>query len=166
MREINRIYIHCSDSLWGEVEEIRRWHLGREDYTDIGYHFLICNPYPFYRSLKDNIPDPSYDGRVQPGRSLAITGAHVEGDNRNTVGICLVGCHNFTERQFASLFKLLKDLLAMFKLNISKVWGHYEYWTKRGLPREKDCPNLDMDELRNNYLQWEREGRHLSFNVT
>jgi len=165
MRAIERIYIHCSDSLWGEIEEIRQWHLQR-GFSDIGYHYLICNQFPFYQSLKDDLPDLSYDGRVQNGRSLDVPGAHVHGDNRNTVGICLVGISEFTQAQLEALFKLMGTLLERFNLRVSDVLGHYEYWTERTQKPLKSCPNIDMETLRNDYLGWERKGRHLSFNVT
>lgn len=165
MRDISKIYVHCSDSIWGEIDEIRRWHLQR-GFDDVGYHYLICNRFPFYSSLKDDIPDPSYNGRIQPGRDLAIDGAHVKGDNRSSIGVCLVGIDTFSDRQMTSLFRLLSSLLKEFNLSISQVWGHYEYWTKKGQEPLKSCPNLDMEELRNRYMRQEREGTGLQFNVT
>ncbi|MBD3170155.1 MAG: N-acetylmuramoyl-L-alanine amidase, partial [candidate division Zixibacteria bacterium] len=64
MRGINMIVVHCTDSAWGEVEEIRRWHRTR-GFDDIGYHYLICNRFPYYKNLKDGRPDPLFDGKVQ-----------------------------------------------------------------------------------------------------
>lgn len=55
------------------VREIERWHRER-GFLAIGYHFLVA---------------PS--GRVYRGRPLDRMGAHVQGHNRGTVGICLLG---------------------------------------------------------------------------
>jgi N-acetylmuramoyl-L-alanine amidase len=55
------------------VREIERWHLER-GFLAIGYHFVI-----------------SPTGRIFVGRPIDRMGAHVEGHNRGTVGICLMG---------------------------------------------------------------------------
>jgi N-acetylmuramoyl-L-alanine amidase len=55
------------------LREIERWHLDR-GFLGIGYHFVI-----------------SPTGRIFRGRPVDRMGAHVEGHNRGTVGICLMG---------------------------------------------------------------------------
>jgi ssDNA-binding Zn-finger/Zn-ribbon topoisomerase 1 len=154
-RKIERIYLHCSASDWGEKEEIRRWHLQR-GFSDMGYHFLICNQYPTYSSLKDEKPKEPFNGKLQIGRDIEKPGAHVKYDNRNTIGICLVGTNKFTEKQFEKTQELLKELLQLTNLPIEAILGHYEYWTKRGEEPQKNCPNFDLEVFRErfrNYLK-------------
>ena len=55
------------------MREIERWHLER-GFLAIGYHFVI-----------------SPTGRIFVGRPVDRMGAHVQGHNRGTVGICLMG---------------------------------------------------------------------------
>jgi len=70
------IIIHCSATPEGKdytVEDIRRWHLNR-GFKDIGYHFVI------YR-----------DGSVHVGRNKDLVGAHCEGHNAISIGVCYIG---------------------------------------------------------------------------
>jgi N-acetylmuramoyl-L-alanine amidase len=152
-RKIERIYLHCSDSDWGEVEEIRRWHLQRR-FSDIGYHFLICNQFPTYSSLKEGKPREAFDGKIQLGRHINKPGEHLKGDNRNTIGICLVGTNKFTEKQFKQTQKLLTLLLELTGLPVEVILGHYEYWIRRGETPEKSCPNFNMEEFRANFRKY------------
>ena len=76
MRNINRIVIHCSATPEGRdvtVEEIRGWHKAR-GFKDIGYHYVI---------------DAS--GELHKGRAVELAGAHAQGYNAESIGICYVG---------------------------------------------------------------------------
>lgn len=76
MRKIDAIVIHCSAtraSLPVTVNDIDGWHRAR-GFKKIGYHYVI------YR-----------DGSVHPGRPVEEVGAHAEGHNATSIGICYVG---------------------------------------------------------------------------
>ena len=139
MRKINLLVIHCSASEWGDVNAIREWHLER-GFSDIGYHYVILNGYRTYRPYKQNQIEFGKDGVIEQGRSIEQVGAHVEGHNQNSVGICLVGDHAFSKLQKATLKSLVADLRVRFPEAVIK--GHYE------LNPNKTCPNMDMDKLR------------------
>ena len=141
MREIRKIIVHCTDSTWGNVQIIDRWHKER-GWDSIGYHYLILNSYPTYRSLKERRPSPESDGLIEEGRPLEKIGAHCRGHNLDSIGIALVGVNTFSKAQIYSLQKLIKLLLRQFNLSINDVYGHYEF------NRMKSCPNLDMDWFR------------------
>ena len=103
---------------------IDRWHRQR-GFLRIGYHYVILR-----------------DGTVQKGRLDTEIGAHVEGHNSGSLGICMVGGlndttgkseNNFTDVQFDSL----KVLLTKLKVSNPEavVLGH------RDFPNvAKDCP--------------------------
>lgn len=135
MRQITKIVVHCaatpSDMDVG-VKEIRSWHLKR-GFNDIGYHFVIRR-----------------DGKIEKGRDVETIGAHVEGHNKNSIGICLVGGYkrvgkqlatenNFTPAQFDTLAELLKQLEAKYKG--VKFYGH------RDLNPGKDCPSFSLKDF-------------------
>lgn len=141
MREIRKIIVHCTDSSWGNAQIIDSWHKER-GWDGIGYHFLILNSYPTYRSLKERRPAVENDGLIEEGRPLEKMGAHCRGHNLDSVGIALVGVNAFSKAQIYSLQKLIKLLLKQFNLSINDVYGHYEF------DRMKSCPNLDMDWFR------------------
>jgi N-acetylmuramoyl-L-alanine amidase len=143
MRPIDLVVIHCSDSLYGDATLIDVWHKQR-GWAEIGYHYVILNGYPDEASHRLKRPQFARDGELQTGRPLTEVGAHVRGRNENSVGICLIGCDQFTSAQFATLAKLLADLRSQFPE--AKVVGHYEVQLAEDPP--KSCPNLDMDWMR------------------
>lgn len=130
MRRIDEIIIHCAATRpeWMEghptvakVREIDRWHRGL-GWSGIGYHYVIDR-----------------DGTVADGRPLERTGAHVQGHNTGTIGICLLGGHGSSkDDQFSDHFTALQDkaLRALVtKLHrqfpgIQRVSGHNQYANK------------------------------------
>lgn len=125
------IVVHCSDTYTSMdigADEIRKWHKGR-GWKDIGYHFVIRR-----------------DGSVEKGRALRAVGAHVQGYNSVSVGICLVGGKadngrpedNFAEAQMTSLKTLIDRLLLEFEQ--AKVTGH------NSLNSNRACPCFNVEE--------------------
>ncbi len=158
-RHIDKIIIHCSDSDFGDVEIIRKWHtlskmppeiaakikagtLPKSEaakygngWSDIGYQFVILNG---CRKKGDYRPED--DGLLEKGRSWKIPGAHCRGENKTSIGVCLIGKRNFTAKQ---LYQALPEIIRMVgTFNTIEVYGHYEFSNK------KTCPNIDMDLLR------------------
>ena len=137
MRTIRKLIVHCTDSAFGDVREIDRWHRER-GFSLIGYHFVLCNG---HRTGKSEY-STEVDGLIEYGRTVGMEGAHCYGHNRDSIGICLVGKKEFTNTQMLSLNALLKRLMAEYKLCPKDVYGHYEF------EPGKTCPNLDMDLIR------------------
>ena len=130
MRKINQIIVHCSDT-FPEMdvgrEEIRKWHVEERGWEDIGYHFIIRR-----------------NGTMEAGRPIEEIGAHVRGENADSIGICMVGGKpftNFSLKQYQALKDLVQFLLVAHKLTLDKVYGHYEY------DDSKSCPTFDVREL-------------------
>ncbi len=121
MREITQHIVHCSDSNFGDVVAIRRWHLAR-GWRDVGYHFIIRK-----------------DGEIEIGRTLDEVGAHCRGYNKNSVGTCLIGRDDFSEKQLKSLNRLQIFLRILFP-EIT-VHGHREFNSN------KTCPNFNIEEV-------------------
>ena len=123
MREIKQIIIHCSDSdyEWHDnIDTIRRWHIAR-GFKDIGYHYVILN-----------------DGTVVEGRSLSEPGAHCEGQNADSIGICLTGKKVFSRNQIAAYADLVQRLQEIYGLRNKHVKPHKYY------NPYKTCPNFDV----------------------
>ena len=53
--------------------------------------------------------DSNRSGKVENGRPEYWMGAHVKGKNDISLGVCLVGKNKFTEKQYLSLEKVLKN---------------------------------------------------------
>ena len=127
---VTEITLHCADTrpewmagrpLVEKVAEIRRWHVQERGWRDIGYHWVIDR-----------------DGTVAPGRLETEIGAHVEGHNRGTIGVCLLGGYgakaddpfekSFTPAQAAAVRRLINEINA--RAAIRKVSGHNDYAAK------------------------------------
>jgi len=150
IRKINKIILHCSDSEWGTMFEIKKWHTdplpkGR-GWSHIGYHYVVCNSFPTYNSWKDKQPDLNNMGLIQISLDEKIAGIHCVGDNWDSIGICMIGVKDFSDDVIQSTRKLIKNLLNKYNLTPKDVWGHYE--RQSGIKQGKTCPNIDMNEFR------------------
>lgn len=123
MRKISRIIVHCAASK-GDVsaKTIKSWHLER-GWRDIGYHYVIRR-----------------NGTIELGRPVAESGAHVQGKNKDSIGVCLAGGYggsdNYTDQQMSSLRTLCGGLIHEHgKLG---VMGHNDF------TNAKTCPNFNV----------------------
>lgn len=130
-RPIDKLIIHCSatkPSMDIGAKEIRKWHTDKppngNGWSDIGYHYVIRR-----------------DGTVEPGRPLALVGAHVAGHNTGSHGICLVGGipeANFTKEQWDQLARVVRAFKAQYPK--ATVHGHNEF------DAGKACPSFDVQK--------------------
>lgn len=139
-RKIKKIAVHClytPSTMDVGAKEVHEWHKER-GWSGIGYHFIIRR-----------------DGSVEIGRGIDYIGAHVRGNNRNTIGIAYAGgakrdgkklvtdYDNLSNEQKSALFTLAHYLSEIHGLKKDKILGHCEF------PRVyKSCPNLNMQALR------------------
>jgi len=125
MRKIDKIILHCSDSTFGNASLIDEWHRER-GFDNIGYHYVITKC-----------------GDIELGRDLGKAGAHCYGQNKYSIGICLIGKNTFTAKQLLeALPTLITTICNEYGLTLKDVYGHYEFNTG------KTCPNIDMDLLK------------------
>lgn len=165
-RPIRLIVIHCSDSQNGRslfsgvpgtpgfrdpAMEIDAWHRERGFHRDtywrgrqnaalsaIGYHYVIGR-----------------NGALFTGRHEEERGAHAQGWNMHSIGLCLVGTDVFTPHQYAQLRRTLEGLAERLAVPLAPpvlatldgkgvvrqagVCGH------RDLPgHRKACPGFDV----------------------
>lgn len=101
----------------------------------IGYHYVIKR-----------------NGEVEIGRELKQVGAHVQGHNHESLGVCLVGGidadgepeANFTEEQYNALSTLLYQLKTIYPE--AEIKGHRNF-------ANKACPSFDVEEWWTNKTQ-------------
>lgn len=141
MRPIDLIVIHCSATPEGkhfDLEDIDRMHKAR-GFAMVGYHYIVL-----------------LDGTVQKGRPDAIAGAHVQGFNKHSIGICYIGGiadgkakDTRTDEQKAALEKLVKGLRTRFPK--ARICGHRDLSPDldrdgKVEPHEwmKQCPSFDV----------------------
>lgn len=131
-RHITDIIVHCSytpENMDIGVKEIDRWHRER-GWLGIGYHLVLTR-----------------SGELEEGRPIERIGAHVQGRNTGSIGICMIGgmnrsktapAINYTPEQFNALRNLIDELLE--KYPNAKVSGHND-WDKK-----KTCPNFKANK--------------------
>lgn len=128
MRRIDKIIIHCSATPEGRavtVRDIDKWHR-EKGYNGIGYHYII-----------------GLNGEVWKGRDINLIGAHTQGQNANSIGVCYVGgCDKAmnakdtrTAAQKVALLNLVKELKKQYPN--ATIHGHNEYAAKA-------CPSFNV----------------------
>ncbi len=126
MRTITLIIIHCSATPEGRslsFEECRRDHIMHRHFRDIGYHFYITR-----------------DGTVHDGRPIEKVGAHCEGHNSNSIGICYEGgldangkpADTRTEAQRKALKSLVERMHRLFPKAL--IVGHHDLNPRKACP--------------------------------
>ena len=127
MREIDKIFIHCSATpphMHVDAKIIDKWHKER-GWSGIGYHYVIKR-----------------DGQIELGRPIEKIGAQVKGHNKSSIGVCYCGGvddkmepeDNRTGQQIDSLLMLLKYLKNIFPNAV--IHGHRDF-------SPKACPSFD-----------------------
>ena len=115
----DEIILHHAEAKSASVEEVNRWHLER-GWTGIGYHFYIRK-----------------DGRIYRGRPEWAVGAHAQGHNSRSVGICCEGSYmseTMPKAQFDALVGLVREEMA--KCPGAKVLRHKDV-------NSTDCPGVN-----------------------
>ena len=120
---IKLLVVHCSDTDNAKdlnALDIHKMHLNF-GWNGIGYHKVICR-----------------SGKIENGRPEYWAGAHVKGKNDISLGVCLIGRDYFTDLQFSSLEKVLREWKFLYPG--SKILGHRDTGNT-----SKTCPNFDVD---------------------
>jgi len=135
-RDIKFVAVHCADTPNGRpqsVADIDSWHVERGFHRSdsarkgfnptlkaIGYHYVIY-----------------VDGSLHTGRAESEVGAHVEGYNSVSIGICMIGATKFTPAQWGTLNALLHDLKSRYPN--AKIQGHRDFPNVK-----KSCPGFSV----------------------
>lgn len=151
-RTYKEIVIHCSATREDKdyaFSDLKRDHLAR-GFREIGYHFYITK-----------------DGVIYTGRDIKQIGAHVQGHNAYTIGICYEGGLDSkgkpkdtrTQEQKNSIVDLMGILCSNYP-TIKAIKGHRDYspdLNDNGIiePNEwiKVCPCFDAKKEYKNFIK-------------
>lgn len=124
-KHVKYLVVHCSDSRKSPylgAKDIHDWHTHHTRGFDcIGYHSVI-----------------RAHGQIELGRPTYLRGAHVRNMNWCSLGVCLIGRHNFSLKQKEALKCQLASWLEQFP--DARIAGHYQF------DDNKTCPNFDVPE--------------------
>lgn len=135
MKKVNKIILHCSATKEGvdiNAKTIDGWHKKR-GWKEIGYHYVV-----------------RLDGLIETGRMINEIGAHVKGENLNSIGICYIGgLESFetngeykpkdtrTKEQKESILILLNYLKKIYPEAL--IYGHNSF-------SNKSCPCFNVNK--------------------
>lgn len=141
LSELKYIVVHHSGTVSGTSESFAKYHIDTRDWPGIGYHYVIPK-----------------DGVIEKTNYNTTISYHVGEQNRESIGICLVGYFDIeepTQEQYNSLAWLIKDLLKAYP--ILEVKGHRAF-------KSTSCPgkNFDFSYL-NTLLRHEEKSKYDMF---
>lgn len=129
-----KVILHCSATPDYSVHQERfdkfgaadidLWHRER-GFKGIGYHWVIRR-----------------NGMVEPGRTEQTIGAHCQGYNYGSIGICYIGTKQITDFQLESLAELYKEINQRWKIDAGNWFGHYQF------NPNKTCPGFKIEIIR------------------
>jgi hypothetical protein len=144
MRSINRVIVHHSAGKTTETAaEVRRFHLSK-GWNDIGYHWFLHRQ-PVGDALGRWVEGPWV---LEQGRSEALAGAHDEGQNPDSIGVCIAGNYSRESVDPAGwiiLVLTVVDICRRWGLTADQVEGHREH-EPSSTPTA--CPGFDPERLR------------------
>jgi N-acetylmuramoyl-L-alanine amidase len=129
--ETKRIMLHCTANS-GDVsfEQLYALHVGKNGWSDVGYHFLIRT-----------------DGTIQACRDISKVGAGCSGQNHDTIHIAYAGgilsdgssIDNRTPQQIESMVWLIRHLATQYDDldDPQDIVGHNQF-------AAKDCPCFNV----------------------
>lgn len=124
------IVLHHAEAVKCTAQDVHSWHRAN-GWTGIGYHFFVRK-----------------DGTIYRGRPINVVGAHVQGMNSCSIGICAEGDYHTKEKtmpqaQKKSIIELCQYLKKNYYPN-AKIVGHREIG-------DSNCPGryYPLDEIKN-----------------
>ena len=124
------IVLHHAEAVKCTAQDVHSWHRAN-GWTGIGYHFFVRK-----------------DGTIYRGRPINVVGAHVQGMNSCSIGICAAGDYHTKEKtmpqaQKKSIIELCQYLKKNYYPN-AKIVGHREIG-------DSNCPGryYPLDEIKN-----------------
>lgn len=128
--KVNKIIVHHSataDNLTVSWGAIRKYHIEKLGFQDIGYHAGV--------ELVESGGRRYYESFL--GRSWFVPGAHCRGQNHDSLGICLVGNFDLEIPDYGLLeagAKVVALWMALFAV------PHYMIFPHNAFNPQKSCP--------------------------
>ena len=132
MGSINKITVHhtTEPSNISRLSDIQYLNIIEKSHHErgmacIGYHYIIGR-----------------DGKIYQGRPIKYQGAHVLSNNKNNIGVSLIGDFNKrmpTKAQLKSLNSILYSLRKKYHLPATRVYGHKHLG-------KSECPGVQLEK--------------------
>lgn len=144
MRDVRCIILHCSATRWNQdigVKEIDQWHKAR-GFAKIGYNKVI-----------------RLSGKIEDGRDYNEVGAHCQGFNKYSIGICYVGGIDSEGKCVDTRNEKQKYSLHYLVDCIRSSYGNIPVIAHNWFNANKACPCIRQSELNkefNTKVDWSK----------
>lgn len=139
MRPIDFIVVHHTDSPeTTTVDDVWRWHVLENGWSDVGYHYLIHQ---------------TDDGQwvSSEARHVDRVGSHDQGANVGSIGVAVAGRYDRTALSIEArrvLIEQIYELCVKYNLTSHDVYGHSERAPRESGLDNTTCPGFDMRDVR------------------
>lgn len=134
MREIKRIFIHCTAGSQKQTVKDLLNEFKAKGWTNPGYHYVV---FPDGK-IENLLAEDKISNGVQGYNSTSINVAYVGGiDSKGKA------CDNRTDLQRTTLVDLLADLKSRYPN--AHIMGHRDIWGKDSKKWKKMCPCFDAE---------------------
>lgn len=140
MRNIDTIIIHCTATKPDQpvtIEDVRRWHVEGNKWSDVGYHALI-----------------TADGVIEYGRPMHKQGAGVRGHNANSVHVAYVGGLNADGEPEDTMTPDQVRALYAYVTGFVRVMGAMQVIGHNDLTDDKACPSFKVAQKFPTLVSW------------
>lgn len=120
------IILHHQAGKGQTVKQIHEYHKNKLGWAGIGYHFFI-----------------DFNGNIFEGRPINTIGAHCNGNNSKSIGICLEGDFRYdkpTNEQIKSLKELVSYIKEKYPSIGNRVLNHNDLYKTL-------CPVVDLKNM-------------------
>lgn len=135
MREIKRIFVHCTAGSQKQTKEDLLREFRSRGWTYPGYHYVVFPDGTIDQLLNENTPSNGVQGYNQTSINVAYVGG---------VDAKLRPVDNRTDKQRASLRSLLEGLKRTYPN--AHIMGHRDIWGKDSRKWKKMCPCFDAEK--------------------
>ena len=128
-----RIILHHAEASQCTAEDIHRWHLNN-GWAGAGYHFLVRKDGSIYRLRPEN-----------------KVGAHAQGANSDSIGICFEGAY-MAETMPQAQINAGKELVAYLKINTASArYRHTEMYVRLAVQERTSRSIRSQEQLQQVY---------------
>ena len=111
------IIVHHTSLSGSTPESVRQTHIAEFGWQEVGYHWIIDK-----------------QGKLHQGREEDLVGAHCQGKNSTSIGVCVLGDYQSempSEAAVRALVKLTKELCARYPdIKQASLHATYSSWKK------------------------------------
>ena len=134
------IVVHHSSTPDGTVEAFRKYHIEHNGWDDIGYHYVI--------EYVGGVP------AIVKGREENREGAHTKGENRRSIGICIVGNFDIKSPDREIINKLVELIKEIRSRHGNLPIAYHNEYASKTCPGKMFINKEDLEKITVDKVHW------------